>query len=592
MRVADYIVQRVFEDCASHIFTVTGRGIIYLTDAAAKHGQVKCVPVHHEQAAAYAAVSYAAYTGKPGICLVSTGCASTNAITGVLCAWQDGIPCVFISGQNMLNETVNHTGLPIRTFGSQEMDIVPVVKPITKYAVMLKDPKRIVYELDKALYLAQNGVKGPVWLDIPLDIQNMRIEPDELERYVPDSDTTCVPLAKDISYVQRALQSSNRPVVLVGSGIRSAGAEAQLAEFVEKFKIPLVYAHSAPDVYGLEKDLSVGAVGSMYGTRAGNFAMQNSDLLLVIGCRLSSMTVGSEREEFARAAKKIVVDINPDEHTKNTVDIDRLITADASLFLHELNETQIMPSYNAWQDKCKHWKDLFPKCEESQRTSERVDLYYLAECLSETLPQNSVFLCDAGLEELILPSNIRFKSGMRCIHPAMQGAMGFAVPGSIGASMASGAPVCAVVGDGSIMMNLQELETIRYNNLPVKIIVVSNNMYSVIRKRQVELFRSRTIGTDPSNGVSCPDFSKVADCFGIPYFHISSSDGLKNGLELILNMEGAVICEVSAVFEQEYLRDAYAINSNRRLVHRPLEDLFPFIDRELFRSEMVIEPLD
>ena len=280
VRVADYIIERLYADGAKHIFMVTGRGTLFLTDAVAAHKELAGVSTHHEQAAAYAAVAYAQYTGKPGACLVSTGCAGTNALTGVLNAWQDGVPCVFISGQNKLHETSHHTGIPLRTFGQQEADIIPIVESVTKYSVMITDTKQIVYEMEKALHLAQTGRKGPVWIDVPLDIQNMRIEPEELEHFETETVSNYDPLPEDIQYVTRALRRAERPAILIGSGIRSADAVQDLENFLEKHPIPVAYAGSAPDIYGIDNSLSIGSVGIMGCSRAGNFTVQNSDLLL------------------------------------------------------------------------------------------------------------------------------------------------------------------------------------------------------------------------------------------------------------------------------------------------------------------------
>ena len=592
MRVADYIMDKLYLEGAEHIFMVTGRGALFLSDAVAAHKELTGISVHHEQAAAYAAVAYAQYTGRPGACLVSTGCAGTNALTGVLNAWQDGIPCLFISGQNKLGETSRYTGIPLRTFGQQEADIIPIVESITKYSVMITDPKKIVYEMAKALCLAQTGRKGPVWIDVPLDIQNMRIDPVELEQFQDDNRLNYDPLPEDIRYVVRALRRSKRPTILIGSGIRSADAVQDLKSFISKHPIPVTYAGSAPDIYGIHNPLSIGSVGIMGCSRAGNFTIQNSDLLLVLGCRLSPMTTDSDCSKFAREAKVIVVDIDRVEHSKGIINIDRLIIADAKKFLVSLMNEEVQAADMEWQNKCLHWKNIFPKCEDDYKTSEKVDLYHLAECLSGTLPDNSVFLSDSGLIELMLPTNISFREEQRCIHPASQGSMGFALPGLVGAHYASKSPIIAVIGDGSIMMNLQELETIRYNNIPAKIFVINNNVYAVIRKRQVALFRSRTIGTDPSNGVGCPNFMKVAEGFEIPYKRIDSSMGLQQKLKSIIDMDGPVLCEIMGLENQEYIRSSHTRDSKRHIVFRPIEDQAPFLDRDLFLSEMIVEPID
>lgn len=592
IRVADYIIERISLECAQHIFTVTGRGILYLTDALAKNQQINGISVHHEQAAAFAAVAYADITGKPGACLVSTGCASTNAITGLLCAWQDGIPCVFISGQNMTKESVRYTGMPIRTYGSQETDIIKIVEPLTKYAVMITKPEQIGYELDKAIYLSQSGRKGPVWIDIPLDIQNMRIDPEKLEHFQKPEDNTFAPSTEDITYVLEALKKASRPVVLIGSGVRSSNAIQELRCLIEKTGIPLTYAHSSVDVYGLDKELSIGAVGSLCGTRAGNFAVQNADLLLVLGCRMSSMTTGEDYSKFARDAKIIIVDIDKEEHTKNTIKIDRLIISDIKGFLEKLLEKDMKVTESFWREKCMHWKEIFPKCEERYKCSEKVDMYYLSEVFSNTLHPGTIFLCDAGMEELIFPSNTVFRDSMRCVHSAMQGAMGFALPAAIGAWYAGESDVVAVIGDGSVMMNLQEFQTISFHKLPIKVFIISNNVYAVIQKRQKELFRTRTIGTNPADGVSCPDFSKIASCFELEYRHIENADNLERDVAEVLMLKGPVLCEVAGIETQSYLRSSYTFNKNRRVVRRPIEDQEPFLDREIFLNEMLIEPID
>ena len=401
MRVADYIVERLYEEGVKHIFMVTGRGILFLSDAVARHKEIESICMHHEQATAFAAMAYAQYNNKIGACLVSTGCASTNALTGLLCAWQDSIPCIFISGQNKLKETTRYTKKKIRTYGQQETDIISIVEPITKYSTMITDPNDIVYEMDKAIYLSQSGKKGPVWIDIPLDIQNMRIEPEKLKRFT------------DYHYV---------------------------SNFEEALEIiPTSYA-------GINSTKSI-----------------------------------SKKDE-----------------------------------------------------------------------SNKVDLYYLTEVLSDILPKDSVLLTDSGLTELIFSTTIKLKEGQRHLHPISQGSMGYALPAAIGAYCASKKPIIAVIGDGSIMMNLQELQTISYNKIPIKVLVINNNMYATIRNRQEFLFRARTIGTDMSNGVNCPDFKKVADCFEIEYIKIENNLNLIEDLQTVFNKNNSIICEIIGIENQEF----------------------------------------
>ncbi len=591
IRLADYVIQRIVGEGVKHIFLITGRGILYLSDAVAKNEEMTPISVHHEQAAAYAAVAYSQYNDKLGAALVSTGCASTNAVTGVLNAWQDGVPVIFISGQNKLHETVAYTGKNIRTWGSQEANVIPIMKPITKYANIITDASKIGEEMDKAIHYATHGVKGPVWLDIPVDVQNARVEPEQLSRWKGE-EAMKQATTDEIKFVADAIKEAKRPVFLIGSGIRVSYGIEQFKALVEKTKIPVCFSASAADTYGISHELSMGTVGTIGGTRAGNFTIQNSDLVVSIGCRLSPMLTDSQYEKFARAAKLIVVDIDENEHSKETVKIDKLILSDAKFFVEALLKENIGETSKDWQDKCKHWKQVFPKCEEAFRSKDKVDLYDFADHLTKHLKDNAVVLTDAGLEEVIVPTVVGFKDGQRCLHPASQGCMGVALPASMGAYYSCGHDVVAVIGDGSVMMNIQEMQTISANMMGIKIIIINNKVYSVIRTRQVELFRNRTIGTNPENGVTTPDFKDVAQCFKIPYVKINDISELDVKLDEVMNMEGPVICEVMAVEDQVYIRNGAGFNSQRKFVMRPLEDQMPFMDRELLKNEMIIEPID
>jgi acetolactate synthase-1/2/3 large subunit len=591
MRVSDYIVNKIYETGADTIFSVSGRGALFLTDAVAKHGKICNVAVHHEQSAAFAAVAYAQFSGKIGACLVSTGCASTNAITGVLSAWQDNLPCIFISGQNILNETSNYTGLKIRTFGQQEADIIPIIKSITKYSAMLHKGSDIVEELDKAIYYALEGRQGPVWLDIPLDLQSANVDVDlplpkvEIEKKVYSVSDN------DISILANKLLNAKRPVVLIGSGVRSASAEESLRLFIESQNIPLVYSNSAPDIYGTKNKLSIGSIGSMGASRAGNFCLQNSDLVLVLGNRLSAYSTGVDFCDFARDAEKIVVDIDPIEHTKNGIKIEQLLEIDVELLLTKLNKLDFSCNVSDWVHKCLYWKNKFSVVEQNFLNSDKIDLYELTEALSKALPEKCSLVTDSGFIEVIVPTNFNFGNSQRAIHPISQGAMGFALPGAIGTHFASNQPVFVVVGDGSVMMNLQELQTIIHNKIPVKIIIINNNVYGIIRRRQSELFRGRVIGVDSNNGVSCPNFEKVALAFGLKYQLIDKKESLELSLKQLVETDGPVICEIICREDQSYIEVGTVRDQNKKMVRRPLEDQTPFLDRELFLSEMIINPI-
>lgn len=590
IRVADYVMQKLVEIGIHKLFLVTGRGVLYLSDALAKCDGIDGVSVHHEQAGAYAAMAYSQASDNIGACLVSTGCASTNAITPVLCAWQDDIPMIIISGQNKLNETTTYTGLPIRTYGQQEANIIELVRPITKYATMIVNPEDIVFELEKAIYLANAGRKGPVWIDIPLDIQNARIEVEELRHFEPTVTNETVSL-EDLQFVIEKISKAKRPILLYGSGIRSAKAVTELQQAIKKFQIPAVYSSSAVDILDSKDDLIIGCTGAMATNRAANFAIQNADLILVLGCRMNSMITGSNIDTFAREAEIITVDIDKYEHQKFENKITKQIVADAKDFLNKFLNTESLNIAQVWKEKCKHWKTIFPKCESSFKNDTKIDLYQLAETLEGCLREDAICITDAGLEEIIVPTTINFSEKQRCLHPVSQGAMGYALPAAIGAYLANNKQIVAIIGDGSIMMNLQELQTITYNKLPIKILVINNNCYAVIRKRQQDLFRTRTIGTDFENGISCPDFKKVADCFGFRYEKIASTSELKR-LNNIINADEPLICEIFTKEDQTYIHSSYRRGKSGKFIQPPIEDQSPFLNRDLFEKEMIINPME
>lgn len=591
-RVADYIVRAVADAGASHVFMVTGRGILQMSDAVARNPEIKGIPTLHEQGASYAAMAYAKYTGKIGACLVSAGCAAANVITGCLCAYQDNLPVIFLSGNHSLKETTRYTKVPIRTYGSQETDIVKVAESVTKYAVMLTDPSDTVYEIQKALHMAVQGRKGPVWIDIPLDVQGMRIEPENLRRFQP-GDKESLPGDDDFRIVAEELQRAKRPILLIGGGCGGCGQ--LIKNLAEGFGIPVVYTFSGCDIYGAGNRLSIGAVGSLGAPRAGNFALQNADYVLAIGSKLCSQSIGSAPEKVARNAKVTVVDIDCKEHTKAGISIDRLIHGDASYFLDRLARELTKLHTTEWIAKCLHWKEIFSISKEAFTAAadhEPIDLYTFADVLGSRLKDSTAVITDAGLEELIMPSTIPYYGHQKCLFPAAQGAMGYAIPAILGAWFGGCRDILAVVGDGSVMMNIQELQLLSYHKIPAKICVINNNMYAVIRSRQRDLFRSRTIGNDPADGVPMPNFEALAKAFGLNYQCIRNKGELEPGLDKLMAAEGPILCEVCCRKEQKYFHTSYRRGQNGGMVRPPIEDQSPFMERTLFLSEMIVEPVD
>ena len=587
MRLADYIIDYFYSKGVTTLFGYW-QGFTFLNDAVARHKNIKCIFNHHEQASAFAAVGYSQAKNDVGVCLVSTGCASTNTITGVLSAWQDNLPVIFISGNNFLNETTHFKKTKIKTYGQQEFDIVNLIKPITKYSVMIKEPNEIKYELEKSFFICNNGKKGPVWIDVPLDIQSSLLT-ENSRSYKGNNQIKKASKSELIKVIDK-IKISKRPLILIGSGIKSSKSEKTLEKLIKNFNIPLVYSSSAPEIYGTFNKLSIGSVGSLGCSRAGNFALQNSDLLLVFGSRLSTTITGPDYDKFAQNAFKIVVDIDPIEHSKNVVNIDQFIESDLKFFLKNLLKFKFSFSNEYWIKKCIHWKHFFNNIEPDikNKNTSIIDLHYLSDVLSTLLDKGDTLVVDSGFIELILPNNISFKRGVKCIHPISQGSMGFALPAAIGSYFNTSKRTVVVVGDGSIMMNFQELETIKYNKLPMVIIVVNNNLYSVITKRQKELFRKRTIGTNSSNGLSCPDFKQTAKLFGFKYFKIKKSKNLKINLEKALSQKELCIVELYGKENQLYTSIGYQKNENGKLERQPLDNLLPFIDRKIYIREKTL----
>lgn len=591
MRVADFICDALVDAGVRKPFVVTGRGSLFLTDALARNKALDPVCMHHEQAAAFAAVAVSMAGTELGCAIVSTGCASTNCITGVLSAWQDEIPVIFVSGQNTLAQTTRHTGTHLRTFGQQEADIVSLVEPITKYAAMVQSAESVAHEVYKALSLAFSGRPGPVWLDIPLDIQSAHISPRNTQELLVDKGLPGKPSSQAVLAIGKGLSEAKRPIILVGGRCRNKKISEQIAALSLAYDLPVVFSHEASTVFGAKNLNSIGSVGAMGCSRAGAFALQNSDYLLVLGARLDSLLIGPDPEYFARRAMISAIDSDITSLAGCRLNVDYDLTDDISTVLEAVAITPPSAERSAWLVKCQYWKELFRNTVPISSEKDRVDLHELASILTSAMQTNAIFVCDSGFCDVILPTNIEFGGTQLCIRPHSQGAMGFAIPASAGIAASVDRPVVVVVGDGSLMMNLQELQTIAQHQLNIKIFVISNDAYGIIRKRQRELFRKRTIGTDSTNGVSCPKLEGIADAFGMPYRKISSRDDVSVLRELLLS-NGPLICEVPGALDQQYLEIGYLRSPSGKSTRRPLEDQKPFLDRDTILSEMVIELVD
>ena len=599
IRVADYIVKRIAQEGVRHIFYVPGGQCVYLMDALRRSEEITGIGMHHEQACAMAALAYSEYSNNYGACIVTTGCAGTNTLTGVLHAWQDSIPMIVVSGQQNYESTIKASGLPLRQFGVQEADTETLVKPITKYAVTVTSAEEIAYCIDKAIFLSRDGRKGPVWLDVPLNIQNAMIDEDKQKRFVPESAENEKDIGEDIRFLLGKIKESKRPIIHAGYGVRSAHAEEELKKFSGMTRIPVTLSRRTYNMMASDDPQNMGILnGTAGGHRYANFAVQNSDLLIVIGSRLSKDTIGGNAESFAREATVFVVDNDEIEHKKNLVKIDRVVISDAKTFLEKLNSEIVKDDqgkYQAspeWIGKCNHWKTLFDDYKNAYTERNLLDAKYAMRQITRSMPENSVVVSDAGFTGAAASACSVFKDGDGLVHSFAQGEMGFSIPGACGVAPIASAPVIAFEGDGSFMMNLQELQTIVRNRYNIKIVVINNNGYSGVRHGQKAHFRGKSYGTDPSNGVDFPSFKKLADAFGMAYYEANDTESLESGIQAIFDETGPCIFEVFTDPDQFDLHNALVMCGKRKVGFRPIEDQSPFIDREVFFREMIIEPME
>jgi acetolactate synthase-1/2/3 large subunit len=589
MRVADYIVNKIHEMGVNRIFTITGGGAMFLNDAVFRHPDMQAICGHHEQASAMSAVGYAKYSGKLGVVMPTTGCGCTNTITGLLDGWQDNVPMMFVSGQINSYQTMDNYDTPLRQIGVQEADVIAIVKSITKYAVLVKDPKTIRYHVERAIHEAFSGRPGPVWLDIPLDVQSAMIDPNELDGYeIPDTSTKVT--LNDFQELLEHQSTSKRPVILAGNGIRLSGAKEEFISFIEKYNIPVVNTYLAADLLPTDHPLNIGRVG-IKGNRAANFALQNSDLLITIGTRLGIPVTGYIYENFAREAKIVVVDIDENEHKKGTIKIDQFIHADAKYFLENAELEYVSDS---WSKTCLQWREDWPVfLPEHMDDTDGISFYGFMKVLSGCMGDDDIVVSDAGSAYYVSSQAVHLDKNQRYITSGAQADMGFTLPASIGVSVARGGkPVIGIAGDGSFQLNMQEIQTMVHNKLPVKMFVWNNNGYLSIRTTQRKFFDDGFIGTDVDSGISFPDLSKIAYAYGVKYVNVSEIDNLEDKINETMSHDGPVICEVMCKEWDEVLP---TIGSKKlpdgKMFSRPLEDMYPFLTREEFLSKMIIKPL-
>jgi len=592
MRVADFITNKLYEAGGECVFLITGGMIMHLTDALLQHGKQKFVCCHHEQSAAMAAEAYGRFTGKLGVAYVTAGPGALNTLTGVVGAYVDSSPCIIVSGQSKLSQAIV-TGP--RQFALQGFNTLPIFEQVTKYAVMLNDLSRVKYEVEKCIYLATSHRVGPVWIECPIDIQGAYFDPDEFEGFTPpELQQSTNDLKAKVDEVVQAIRKSRRPSILVGAGIRASGAIEAFQKLVEKTGIPAMTSRLGMDLIDHSHPLFVGRPGT-YGDRAANFTIQNSDLLLNIGCRLGIGLVGYDFQDFARHAKKISVDIDEQELTKPSVIPDIAIQTDAKLFLDLLMErlTDYHLENQQWVDQTQLWKQKYPvDLPEYQQEKEGINSYHFMRRLSEEVSEKAIFLVDTGSCFHVFAQAFQVKFGQRHIITGGLSTMGY-MPGSVGVAAASkGKDVFCITGDGSVQFNIQELQTVAQNNLPVKLVILNNNGYLLIRLTQNNFQEGRFIGVDKDSGVSCPDMEKIAYAYGIKFIRILGIDDLDAKLAELINYQGAVICEVMTPPNQLLMpRVASKKLDDGRMMSMPYDDMFPFLPREEYLENCVREKL-
>lgn len=591
--IADFIAKH--KDTGNSVFMVSGGGNMHLIDSLGKNKKLEYICNHNEQACTIAAEGYARVTNKIGVSYVTTGPGGTNAISGVYGAWVDSIPTLTISGQVKFETTIaSQPELKLRQLGDQEVNIIDLVKPVTKYAVMIKDKNSIKYHLQKAIHEAKNGRPGPVWLDIPLDIQGAIVEENDLYDFeIPKKPKYDLKIDK----VLEALKKAKRPVIIAGNGIRLASGDKVFLKLIEKLNIPVIGTFARYDIVRNDHELFFGRFGTI-GNRMANFTVQNSDLIISIGARLNIRAVSYNWEFFGREAKKISVDIDKNELEKHTLKIDTKINADAKEFIEALNlslEDNDSLKYDEWIEKCNSYKHQYHTIiNERQKADDFVDSYNFYDVISDVSHNDAIYIFGNGTACVSSYQSLRLHGNQKIIVNSGSAAMGYDLPAAIGACIANNKrEVICVTGEGSLQMNIQELQTIIHNKLPIKLFILNNDGYISIRNTQNGFFKGHKVGADKESGVSFPDSIKLGKAYGFKTFQIKNQNNLKEELNSILKEDGSFICEVLlSPSEKMEPKLSSQIKPDGKMISKPLEDMFPFLPRDEFEKNMIIKSID
>jgi acetolactate synthase-1/2/3 large subunit len=595
MKVSDYVANFLADNGVKHVFTISGSGNVHLLDSIATHPKLEYICVHHEQAGVMAANAYGRISGRPGVMLTTSGGGASNAITGVLDAWLDSVPLIVLSGQE--RTAFANPDNPSRVWGLQGWDVPQAVKGFTKYAVTMRNSLSVRFHMEKAISEAFGGRPGPVWLDFPTDIQADSVDPLKMAKYQPKD----APLSLEPSQVSRVislLENAERPVVLLGRGVRQAGAAGLVSLLMSALPVPFLTSWAAADLVATKHKQHFGHSGS-YGSRCGNFVIQNSDLVIVIGSRLAEPQVGYNFNKFAREAKKVLVNIDLDENLGrfgDNADV-TLIHADAAVFILELisrlDKNPVKPP-NPWLECCEGWREKYPNPdpEYSQDVPGFINSYNFTTALSHHFTPDEIITMDVGTAFTCTHQSIELSGAQRLVGSRGLGEMGFGLPAAIGACIANDKKrVILFTGDGSIMLNLQELQTVATNRLPIKAFLYVNNGYLAIRATQRSTFGDRYPATGKDTGVVCPDMRRVFDVFGFETFRLTNPDDMDSTIKQVLSVDGPAMCEVVMQPDQPIgPRLRSLLQPDGTIISPPMEDMYPFLDRDEFNMAMIVAP--
>lgn len=594
VKVSDYLVQRLVEYGVKDVFMISGGGAMHLNDSVGRNSNIRYICNHHEQASAIAAEGYARASGKPAVVIVTSGPGGTNTITGVIGQWLDSVPVLYISGQVKRETTLaSCPGVPLRQLGDQEINIVDIVKPITKFAATIINPLDTRRLLDEALHNAVSGRPGPVWLDVPLDVQGAMVSIDEMLPFIdPEKDEAMIKVIQSASAdTLKILQNARRPAIIAGHGIRIASAAGVFHNIIQKLGIPVLSTFNGFDIMESDHPLFIGRIGTI-GNRAGNFALQNCDVLLSLGSRNNIRQTGFDWNSYARQATKIVVDIDKAELEKPTVRPDLAINLDVKPFLEELDQKlndYPLPDWTEWVHWCKERQARYPAVRsDAGALPGGLSPYYFMKVLTESMPADALVVAGNGTACVTLFQAGIVKKGQRFIWNSGCASMGYDLPAAIGACFSRGKDVVCLAGDGSLQMNIQELQTVVHHQLPLKIFVLNNQGYLSIRQTQDSFFGGNRVACDNTSGVSFPDITRIAAAYGIPFATIVQGDDLQQKIEELLNFTGPIVCDVHL---DPHCKFSPKAASERKpdgtMVSKPLEDMYPFLDRDEYYSNIL-----